>query len=419
MIIIFPVYLFAEIQIEVDVSAKNKQKIPIYIVKFAEKNKSDELAGINNEIFNTILNDLNFSEDFKIYKNDKSSFLDFTLPNTLVKLFKNAEYVIEGEIGYMLNDEIYVKVKIYDLFLKQYKLFKNYYGNKKFNKRIAHKISNDILEKLTDEKGIFTDKILYVSNKTGNKEIYIMDYDGKGSHPLTANHSVNIAPEVFGDNLYFTSFLKGNARVFKKNLRTGSYDILIKKGSFSAGADFNPIKKVFVAMFENGGDSEIGIFNFQGKLIKQITNNIFNESSPVWSHNGKYIAFVSNRSGTPQIYLYNSEKGFLRRITFTTKYSAYPSWSPNDKYIFFSALIDGKFQICKTSTYLMHYEQITSDNASNEFPTLHPDGKYLLFTKSIGGARQIFIKNIETEKLYRVTHDRFDYSYPKWYIGKY
>ncbi len=419
ILLFIPIFLFAEMQIDIDVSAKGKKKIPVYIVKFNIKNDNEDLKKLNNKIFNIIINDLNFSDNFKIFKNNKSSFLDFTLPNTLIKLFKNAEYVVQGETGYMLNDQIYVKLKIYDLFLKQYKLYKNFYGSKIYYRRIAHKISNNILKRLTDETSVFEDKILYVTNATGIKQIAISDYDGGGEHFLTSYKTINISPKLYGNILYFTSFRSGNPKIFIKNLKTGGVKTLISKGNFSAGADLSPNGDKIVAMFENGGDADIGIFNIKGKLLTKVTDNIFNESSPVWSHNGKYIAFVSNRSGTPQIYTYNINSKKINRLTFTSNYSSYPSWGFNDEYIYFSSKINGFFQICRVSTSLMHYEQLTFDRANHEFPTVSKNGKYLLYSKSKGNNRQLFIKSIETGKIFRVTHDNFDYSYPAWYYGDY
>ncbi len=418
-IFLFPVYIFAEMQIDIDVSAKGKKKIPVYIVKFSVNKNTPELKKINNEVFNIIINDLKFSENFKIFENRKSSVLDFTLPNALIKLFKNAEYIIQGETGYMLNDQLYIKLKIYDLFLKQYKLYKNFYGNKSYYRRIAHKISNSILKRLTNQQSIFEDKILCVTNEKGNKQIAIMDYDGGGKHYITSSDTINIAPEIRNNTLYFTSFAQRQPKIFQKNLKTGHVTLLINYGNFSAGADLNPSGDKIAAMFQMGGDSEIGIFSLKGKLIRRVTDNIFNESSPVWSHKGDKIAFVSNRSGTPQIYIYNVKSNKINRVTFTSNYSAYPSWGINDQYIYFSSRIDGFFQICRVSTELMHYEQLTFDKSNHEFPVLSDSGEYLLYTQSNGINRQLYILNLETGKTFRVTKDKFDYSYPKWYKGDY
>ncbi len=418
-LLIFSVNAFAKMEIDVEVQAKEKRKIPICIVKFKNIDKTENLEQINKDIFNIIVYDLKFSNNFKVTTKDDSGFLNFALPNNFLKTFNKAEFVINGEIGTMLDNQIFIKVKIFDLFLKQTKLYKNYYGGKNLYRRLAHRISNEILKKLTGEKGIFEDKILFVSKRNGNKSAYLMDYDGKGLKSLLNNDFINISPKIYKNYLYFTSFESGRSRVYVKNLKTGKVKLLIKKGDFSAGADINPNGTKIVAMFEQGGDSEIGIFDIYGNLIKQITRNIFNESSPVWSHDGTKIAYVSNRTGTPQIYIYNVEKNFTKRLTFTSRYCAYPNWGPDDTYLYFASMVDGRFKICRMSVGEMHYEQLTFGDYSEEFPSISSDGQYLLFTRKIGYVRQIFMLNIESGKVIRITNDKFDNSYPMWYRGKY
>ena len=51
-------------------------------------------------------------------------------------------------------------------------------GELKYLRFIVHKIDNEIIKVLTGVPGIFTTKIAFVSNITGNKEIYVSDYDG-------------------------------------------------------------------------------------------------------------------------------------------------------------------------------------------------------------------------------------------------
>jgi TolB protein len=405
-------------QIDVDVSAKEKSKIPICIVKF--KNNNNSLNSLSQKIFNTINNDLIISDNFNIFKWEKSNVFQFTLPREILKVFNKAEFIISGELGTnpLNNNEIYVTVKIYDIFLKKNNLYKRFYGKKTLYRKIAHKISNNILQVLTGNKGIFENRILFVSNKTGNKQIYLMDYDGKGIKQLVKNNSINLSPKIFENYLYFTSFKNGKPEIFVKNLVTGTVSLLIRTGHFSASPDINYNQQI-TAMLEKGGDSEIVILNKKGKLIKQITDNIFNESSPVWSHKGDKIAFVSNRTGTPQIYIFDLNKNILTRLTYTSKYCAYPSWSSDDTYIYFAALIDGKFKICRMGVGEMHYEQLTFGDYSEEFPSISKNNKFLLFTRKIRFNRQIFIKNIETGKILQVTFDKSDKSYPSWYYGNY
>ena len=43
---------------------------------------------------------------------------------------------------------------------------------------MAHKFSDELVYQLFGEKGIAQTKVVFISKKSGNKEVYTMDYDG-------------------------------------------------------------------------------------------------------------------------------------------------------------------------------------------------------------------------------------------------
>ena len=51
---------------------------------------------------------------------------------------------------------------------------------------VAHRFADDIIERLGGGiNGIAETKIYFVSNRTGSKEIWAMDYDGANQHAIT------------------------------------------------------------------------------------------------------------------------------------------------------------------------------------------------------------------------------------------
>jgi dipeptidyl aminopeptidase/acylaminoacyl peptidase len=65
------------------------------------------------------------------------------------------------------------------------------------------------------------------------------------------------------------------------------------------------------------------------------------DSSPRWSPDSKYLAFVSNRSGSNQIWLLPLEGGEARQLTKIKGGVAGPVWSPDGKQIAFTASLNG------------------------------------------------------------------------------
>jgi len=74
----------------------------------------------------------------------------------------------------------------------------------------------------------------------------------------------------------------------------------------------------------------------EGKAPIQFTGGP-KDTSPRWSPDGRYLAFVSNRSGSNQVWLLPLEGGEARQLTRVKGGASSPVWSPDSKYMAFTA----------------------------------------------------------------------------------
>jgi dipeptidyl aminopeptidase/acylaminoacyl peptidase len=81
----------------------------------------------------------------------------------------------------------------------------------------------------------------------------------------------------------------------------------------------------------------VWLMDADGKNARQFTFGEKGESSPIFSPDGKWIAFISSRDGDENLYVISASGGEARRLTNISTGVADPLWSPDGKWIAFSS----------------------------------------------------------------------------------
>ena len=135
-------------------------------------------------------------------------------------------------------------------------------------------------------------------------------------------------------------------------------------------------------VFVSGGDIwTVGVSGGEARLL---ISNAANESRPLYSPDGKRLAFVSTRTGNGDIYILNIESGDLRRLTFDDGAEQLDAWSRDGKWIYFSSTgqdiagMNDLFRVSPEGGTPMAY---SADRYANEFwAAPSPDGGSVAFT---------------------------------------
>jgi TolB protein len=331
-----------------------------------------------------------------------------------------AELVIKGK-GSVSGNNITLEIYVYAVHSGRQLLAKRYKAKEDSVRKMAHTVSNDVMFALTGKKGPFTSKIAFVSDKTGRKEIYVMDYDGFNPIKVTSRfaHAMSPAWSPSGKQIVFTALTKNsknvrNHNLFQYTVPTGKIEMLSNRQGINSGAVFAPNGRQLALTMSFTGDPEIYLMDPKSKVVQRITNSYGIDVDPSWSHDGKHLAFVSTRFGRPMIYKMDSSGANVQRLTYAGYYNATPSWSPAGNKIAFAGWDAGKFDIFIMNTDGSNIERLTKNMGNNEDPDFAPDGYFIAYSSNRKGKKNIYITNVDNTVHRQVTSDFGNCESPRW-----
>ena len=134
--------------------------------------------------------------------------------------------------------------------------------------------------------------------------------------------------------------------------------------------------------FVSGGD--IWTVPARGGEAHLLVSHPATESRPLYSPDGRFLAFTSNRSGNGDVYLLTFATGELKRLTFDDANELVEGWSPDSQMIYFSSSardIAGMTDIFRVSREGGTPMTVSDDRYLMEyFAAPAPDGRTLAFT---------------------------------------
>jgi TolB protein len=324
------------------------------------------------------------------------------------------DMLVQSEYS-LKNGRLTIEFRLFDVINRKLITAKRYLGAAKDLRRVSHSFADEILLALTGEKGPFTTRIAYVSTQTGNKEIFVMDWDGHNPLPLTKNGSINLNPDFSPDGreIIFTSYKRRNPDLYRRSLsNTAEVAVSRRKGLNITGKWSPDGRKIAVALSKDG-DAEIYALDKDGSHPTRLTINPALDLYPAWSPDGKQLAFVSDRLGKPQVFVMNADGSGVRRLTISGSYNVNPSWSPKGDRIAYSRMTGGDFSIFTIAPDGSSDTQLTFDG-SNENPSWSADGRFISFSSRRSSGGGVYVMRADGTGQTKVSQGKGKHSQPVW-----
>jgi len=153
----------------------------------------------------------------------------------------------------------------------------------------AHRFADDIVFAITGKPGVASGTIAFISDKSGHKEIYLCDYDGKNIRKVTSDRALSVSPSISSDGSYlaYTGYKSGYADVYLVDLLSGSRRRIINSPGTNSGAAISPDRRRIALTMSYTGNTELYITGVSGGRGKRLTRTRGVEASPTWSPDGR------------------------------------------------------------------------------------------------------------------------------------
>jgi TolB protein len=296
----------------------------------------------------------------------------------------NTEALIVGAARRDGEGRLRVDFRVWDVLAERELMGLQYTTTPENWRRIAHKISDAVYERLTGEPGYFDTRIVFVAEsgtKTAKiKRLAVMDQDGANPSFLTSGGDLILNPR-FSPNaqeIVYSALEQAGLRVYLFNIETGRREAIAGLPGMTFAPRFSPDGASVALSLDADGNAEIYIKNLQSGAVRRLTNHPAIDTSPAFSPDGRQIVFNSDRGGGPQLYVMGADGSGVRRISFGGGRYSTPVWSPRGDLIAFTKQTGGRFQIGVIKPDGTG-ERILSDSFFEEGPTWAPNGRVLMF----------------------------------------
>ncbi len=401
---------FSSYALDLELTQGINSALPIAVNAFHQDASELDIAVVIN-------NDLRLSGQFKVVSSPESKTSGASIQQ-MRQL--GADSVVSGKISALSRNRYEVSFELADAVTNGKLLLSHSYqvSGEEF-RALAHHISDQIYQKLTGERGIFSTRIAYILvQRQGGLRRFLLevaDADGHNPRSLLASKEPLMSPSwsPSGKMIAYVSFEKKRSQIYTINVETGKRHLISSFPGINGAPAWSPDGKELAIVLSKGGSPKIYRVNLVSGQLKQLTFGNAIDTEPRYAPDGRSLIFTSGRGGSPQVYRLNLADGKVNRLTFDGNYNARASYTPDLKNIVMLHRQDRTFNIAVQPVPNGAVRALTFSEM-DESPSVAPNSRLVLYATRYQNKGVLGIVSIDGRIHMRLPARDGDVQEPAW-----
>ena len=398
----------AAAQFRVEISGVGATQLPIVVASF----RNDDRAPL--AVADVVRANLQRSGLFKV--SDAPMALDERSRVVLAEWRgRGTDAVVAGSVARLADGRWDVRYKLWDTVRGEELLGQSKVVVAADLRLAAHRISDEVHQALTGERGVYATRIAYVVRSGRRHTLHVADADGEGGQVALASPEPIISPawSPDGRELAYVSFESQKAVVWVQDVLSGERRMLANfRGSNSAPA-WSPDGRDLALTLSRDAVAQLYLISRDGGTPRRLTSSSAIDTEPVFTPDGRQIFFVSDRGGGPQIYRMPATGGNAERVTFTGNYNISPAISPDGRVLAYVTRQGSAFRVMVQELAGGSPVAIT-DTSDDESPSFAPNGRLLVYASRAQGRDVLMTTTLDGKIKSRLLTTGADMREPAW-----
>ena len=401
--------LKAHAQFRVEVAGAGATRLPFSVARFrGNEGASEDMAAI-------VRANLERSGLFRFVEAAPEVLDENARPDAALWRERGADSLVVGSVTRLADGRFDVRFRLWDVVKAQDLGGLSFPVSAADLRLAAHRVSDDVYEKLTGEKGVFSTRIAYVTKSTNRYNLWVADADGQGARSALSSPESIISPSWSpnGAQLAYVSFEARKPVIYAHEIATGRRRLLANfRGSNSAPA-WSPDGSTIALALTLSGNAQVYVMPASGGEPRRLTQSSAIDTEPIYSPDGRHIYFVSDRGGSPQIYRMTPQGGDVQRVTFTGNYNVSPAPSPDGRWLAYISRVNGAFRLHVLELATGRANALTETTA-DESPSFAPNSRLIMYATREGRQEALMTTTVDGRIRTRLAGATGDIREPDW-----